>query len=73
MADVKNFASAVKIIHGRSKGCVVKGRKLVEACGVKDRGFPCTDGRLFARNLRAAAKAGLIELVSDGDCLYVVC
>jgi hypothetical protein len=68
-----NFASAVRIVHGQSKGLDVKGEKLVEAMGIKGRGFPRTDMKLFSRNLRAAARAGLIKLVDDGDCLWVVC
>lgn len=68
---LRNFASALKIVHGRSMGLVVNGQKLVEATGLKERGFPRTDMRLYSRNLRAAAKAGLIKLIDDKDCLYV--
>lgn len=68
-----NFASAIKIVHGQSKGFELNGQKLVEAMGLKERGFPRTDMKLFSRNLRAASKAGLIKLIDDRDCLYVVC
>lgn len=66
-----NFASAIKILHGRSTGLEVGGQKLVEAMGLKERGFPRTDMRTYSRNLRAAAKAGLIKLIDDKDCLWV--
>jgi hypothetical protein len=67
----QNFASAVKIVHGRSNGLDVNGQKLVEASGLKERGFPRTDMKLFGCNLRAAAKAGLIRLIEDKGCLWV--
>jgi hypothetical protein len=66
-----NFASAIKVVHARSIGLVVDGQKLVEATGLKERGFPRTDMRIYSRNLRAAAKVGLIKLISDKDCLWV--
>lgn len=68
-----NFASAIKVVYARSTGLQLNGQKLVEAMGLKERGFPRTDMKLFTRCLRAAAKAGLIELISDRDGLYVVC
>jgi hypothetical protein len=71
--DTVNFASAVKIVCAQSKGLSHNGVKLVEAMGVKGRGFPRTDMRIFSANLKRAAKYGLIKLVNDGDCLWVAC
>lgn len=71
--DTANFARAIKIVHGRSKGLDVSGQKLVEAMGLKERGFPRTDMSIFSANLNKAHKAGLIELLVDGDCLWVAC
>lgn len=68
-----NFASAIKIVHGQSKGLIVNGQKLVEAMGLKERGFPRTDMAIYSRNLRKAAKMGLIKLIDDRGCLWVVC
>lgn len=68
--ETTNFAAAVNAVaktHARS----LCGMRVTEASKVRQ-SWPRTSDKDFHRALQAAAKAGLIVLLNDHDCAWIV-
>ena len=70
--EIQNFASAINAVAPRSVTFTRNGARFASALTLKEKFFPRTDFRIFARNLQAAIRAGLVRAHSDADSCYIM-